>query len=127
MISNRKFNYYKGIRVNSFGIPVFLNKNNLRIKKSDRKRCFYNNTFNSPFKKESPKNLLIIYDIPSNKRKERDWFRRHLRKFGYIMIQKSVWVGPSPLPQDFLLYLKEIEIGDDFKTFKLSKSYKTEE
>ncbi|MBK5215914.1 MAG: CRISPR-associated endonuclease Cas2, partial [Candidatus Pacebacteria bacterium] len=122
MISNKKFYYYKGVKVNSFGIPVFFKKNNSRIKKKDRKRDFYHNTFNSPFKKESPKNLLIIYDIPSNKRKERDWFRRHLRKFGYIMIQKSVWVGPSPLPKDFLLYLKEIEIGDDFKIFKLAKS-----
>ncbi|MBK5215715.1 MAG: hypothetical protein JJE53_02830, partial [Candidatus Pacebacteria bacterium] len=44
-----------------------------------------------------------------------------------IMIQKSVWVGPSPLPKDFLLYLKEIEIGDDFKIFKLAKSYKVED
>ena len=64
-----------------------------------------------------------MYDIPTAFRKERDWFRRHLVKFGYIMIQKSVWVGPAPLPKDFLDYLKEIKIGDNFKTFKLAKSY----
>ena len=39
------------------------------------------------------------------------------------MIQKSVWVGPSPLPKYFLDYLKEIKIGNNFKTFKLVKSY----
>jgi len=64
-----------------------------------------------------------MYDIPSDKKKERDWFRRKLIKFGYIMIQKRVWVGPSPLPKDFLDYLKEIKIGDNCKTFKLAKSY----
>ena len=57
------------------------------------------------------------------RKKERDWFRRHLVRFGYIMIQKSVWVGPSPLPKDFLEYLNKIKIGDDFKTFKLARAY----
>ncbi len=64
-----------------------------------------------------------MYDIPHLQKKERDWFRRQLVNFGYIMIQKSVWVGPSPLPDDFLDYLKEIKIKDNFKTFKLAKSY----
>ena len=64
-----------------------------------------------------------MYDIPHTLKKERDWFRRQLINFGYVMIQKSVWVGPSPLPKDFLAYLKEIKIGDSFKTFKLAKSY----
>ncbi len=39
------------------------------------------------------------------------------------MIQRSVWVGPSPLPKDFLDYLKEIKLGDNLKMFKLSKGY----
>lgn len=71
----------------------------------------------------SPKNLLVMYDIPQEKRKERDWFRRHLKKFHFIMIQKSVWVGPSPLPKEFLAYVKEIKLGENFKTFKLAKGY----
>ncbi len=72
---------------------------------------------------KDPKDLLIIYDIPEIQRSEREWFRRHLKDFHFIMIQKSVWVGPSPLPADFLNYLKEIKIGDNFKTFKLGKGY----
>jgi hypothetical protein len=56
-------------------------------------------------------------------KKERDWFRRQLITFGFIMIQKSVWVGPSPLPKEFLDYLRKIKIGDNFKTFKLEKGY----
>jgi len=122
-MNSKKKLFYKGIEVNSFGIPVFLRNNKSRIKKENRKRTFYHLTFISPFKKDSSKNLIVMYDIPHYQKKERDWFRRHLIKFGYIMIQKSVWVGPSPLPKDFLDYLKEIKIGNSFKTFKLAKPY----
>ena len=111
------------MKVNSFGIPIFSRGRKSRVKKENRKRTFYNISFSSPFNKNSSKNLLLIYDIPEGRKKERDWFRRHLIKFGYIMIQKSVWVGPSPLPKDFLDYLKEIKIKDNFMTFKLAKSY----
>jgi len=119
----RKTYYYKGVKVNSFGIPVFLLGDNNRIKDKDRKKSFYNRSFDFSFPKDSPKNLLVMYDIPSEKRKERNWFRRHLIKFGYIMVQKSVWVGPSPLPKEFIKYVENIGLKKQLKTFKLSKSY----
>ena len=109
------------MRVDALGLPV-LNNKKLNSKRKNLKR-FYLNSFSSFFQKDSIKNLMIMYDIPSEKKKERDWLRRQLIKFNYVMIQKSVWVGPSPLPKDFLNYLKEIKIGDNFKTFKLAKSY----
>ena len=116
--------YYKGMKVDLFGLPIIDSNASNRIKKKNRKRNFYHISFDSPFQKDSPKNLLLIYDVPHTMKKERDWFRRHLVKFDYIMIQKSVWVGPSPLPKVFLDYLNEIKIGDNFKTFKLAKGYK---
>lgn len=122
-VYNLNMAYYKGMRVNSFGIPISGSKKRIRIKEKNRKRDFYKTAFPSPFSKSSPKNLIVMYDIPHFQKKERDWFRRHLIRFGYVMIQKSVWVGPSPLPKEFLTYLKEIKIGDDFKTFKLAKGY----
>jgi len=64
-----------------------------------------------------------MYDIPHTRKKERDWFRRQLKNFDFIMIQKSVWVGPSPLPVDFLSYLKRIGLQKEFKIFKLAKPY----
>lgn len=118
--------YYKGMRVNTFGLPVFEDsekKKNKKFQKQKIKRSLYNTSFLSSFKEGASKNLIVMYDIPHGMKKERDWFRRHLVKFGYVMIQKSVWVGPSPLPKDFLDYLKEINIKENFKTFKLAKSY----
>jgi DNA-binding transcriptional regulator PaaX len=109
------------MQVNALGLPIFSKPKIIKTK--DRVRKIYNISFRSSFKKDSPKNLIVMYDIPSDMKKERDWFRRHLRKFQYVMIQKSVWVGPSPLPKEFLDYVKEIKIGDGLKTFKLAKSY----
>ncbi len=141
---------YKGIRVGFLGLPDFqyYKYQTLANRCSDLKRKGYIKEKNGNYfitnkgldflegqarpilKKFStektendPKNLLIIYDIPEQKRSEREWFRRNLKNLHFIMIQKSVWVGPSPLPKDFLDYLKEIKIGDSFKTFKLEKGY----
>lgn len=115
--------YYKGVRVNALGLPSLSNYKKEKKKEHARKRSFYHISFASHFKKDALKNLIVMYDIPEGRKKERDWFRRQLRNFDFVMIQRSVWVGPSPLPKEFLAYLKEINIGDNFKTFKLAKAY----
>ena len=80
--------------------------------------------FDFSFAESAPKNLVVMFDIPEPKKAEREWLRFHLKKFGYKMIQRSVWVGPSPLPADFLDYIKEIKLKNCVKTFKLAKPYK---
>ncbi|MCX6757540.1 MAG: hypothetical protein NTZ44_01490 [Candidatus Nomurabacteria bacterium] len=62
--------------------------------------------FSNIFKKDSPKNLIVMFDIPEGKKAEREWFRFHLKRFNYVMVQRSVWVGPSPLPKDFMNYVE---------------------
>lgn len=141
---------YKGISVNMFGLPEFKNnysKNTFynefsRLKREkylEKEGEFFRITqkgqeyvkrrqnsftlFNFSFSESIPKNLLVMFDIPEFKKAEREWFRIHLKKFNYEMIQRSVWVGPSPLPREFLEYLKEIKLIDCIKTFKLAKPY----
>ena len=77
--------------------------------------------FNSPFLKNDSKNLLIMFDIPEAKKAKREWLRWHLKKFNYVMIQKSVWRGPSPLPKKFLDYINKIKLQDHLKMLKVSK------
>ena len=140
--------YYKGVRVNIFGIPISrkYKKNSYRasvnrlegkglVEKdklgwhitSEGKKFLKNKkrfrSFDSPFLENSPRNLLIIFDIPQDRRADRDWLRFQLRKFDYNMLQRSVWVGPSPLPVEFKKYLEEIKLKDCIKTFKLEKGY----
>lgn len=121
MTEKKKFRY-KGMSVNMFGLPSFSDfQNKNKITKISKRQ--YLCSFISNFKKDAPKNLLLIYDIPEGRKKERDWFRRQLKNFDFTMIQKSVWVGPSPLPENFLDYLRRIGLQKEFKTFKLAKSY----
>lgn len=120
MAERKKFRY-KGVSVNILGLPDF---SSFKTRKSIEKRQ-YLTSFISSFAKDAPKNLLLIYDIPESRKKERDWFRRQLKNFDFVMVQRSVWVGPSPLPADFLDYLKRIGLQKEFKTFKLAKSYTT--
>ncbi len=140
---------YKGMRVDIFGIPKHKSRNYNSLKttvyrlhrdglidkdasgwaitpkgKEYAKRKFDSLAqFESPFQKDASRDLLVIFDIPETKRTERDWFRRHLKKFDYEMIQQSVWVGPSPLPKEFVTYTKEIGLKNTIKTFKLAKNY----
>lgn len=79
--------------------------------------------FDFKFHKDAPKNLIVMFDVPEPKKAEREWLRWHLKKFNYLMIQKSVWVGPSPLPKEFLDYIKSIGLKENLKTFKLAKGY----
>ena len=121
-MKSKKLNY-KGVKVNLFGVPEFISKHNSKNINCNKKSSIYYNSFLSSLGVDLPKNMIVMYDIPSEKRRERDWFRRHLKRFGYIMIQKSVWVGPSPLPKDFTEYVKSIGLQNKLKTFKLSRPY----
>ena len=141
---------YKGTKVNLFGVPVLkkhshgsvrtticrLHKKGL-IESSDngwhltpagkkyiKKKEDSLLQFENSFTKDAPKNLLVMFDIPETHKAEREWFRWHLKKFNFIMIQKSVWVGPSPLSKEFLDYVKKIGLKDSIKTFKLARPYK---
>ncbi len=73
-------------------------------------------TFEATKSKERP-DLIVMFDIPEDRKSEREWFRIHLKRFGYTMIQKSVWFGPSPLPQEFVAYLYSIGLENNIRTF----------
>jgi DNA-binding transcriptional regulator PaaX len=142
---------YKGVKVNGFGIPRFLLKDknsfDCTVRRLRRQGYITNEegvwkitsngkklvkekitplqSFDSPFSNQSKRNLLLIFDIPEPQKVKRDWLRFQLKKFNYKMVQRSVWVGPSPLPREFTNYLKEIKIEKCIKTYKLAKSQNT--
>lgn len=141
---------YKGVRVNLFGIPKLKNHSRGSVqstlsrlhkkgiintgdmgwrltpagKRYMRKKEDSFRQFDACFDKNTPKNLIVMFDIPETQKAEREWFRWHLKKFNYVMIQKSVWVGPSPLPKEFMTYIEKIRLKDKVKTFKLAREYK---
>jgi len=70
--------------------------------------------------REKPKKLIIIFDIPEKRKKYREWLRMELVGFGFILIQKSVWLGPS-LPKEFVEYLDEIGLLKHIRFFSATE------
>ena len=75
----------------------------------------------SPFKKDSPQNTIISFDVPVHSNILRNWLRNQIKIFGYKMLQQSLWVGPGPLPYQFMKRLEDLKIRKNVKTFKISK------
>ncbi len=140
---------YKGIPTNIFGIPRFGNypygsvkttlyrlrrkgylekDENGWILTEPGKRFARDYTqfqsFESPFEKGAKRDLIVMFDVSEEKRNCREWLREQLKEFGYVMIQRSVWAGPSPLPKEFKDYIKKLNLKSSIKTFKLAKAYK---
>lgn len=45
---------------------------------------------------------LVCFDIPERDRAKRRWLRGELIASGYRQLQKSVWIGTTPLPQELI-------------------------
>ncbi len=81
-------------------------------------------SFTKPKDATKEKILLVFFDIPNSQKKQRDWFRTHLKKFDYEMIQRSVWVGPDPLPAEFLSYAEKIGLENCIEAIRLAQPYR---
>ncbi|OHA02301.1 MAG: hypothetical protein A3J58_00550 [Candidatus Sungbacteria bacterium RIFCSPHIGHO2_02_FULL_52_23] len=54
---------------------------------------------------------LITFDIPEKQRTKRDWLRTELLACGYKLLQKSVFIGRRPLPEEFLKMIEALSLG----------------
>jgi DNA-binding transcriptional regulator PaaX len=55
---------------------------------------------------------LVIWDIPENKRVIRNLFRRKLKDFGFVLLQKSVWVSKRNVTSQLKGYIEELGLGN---------------
>ena len=73
-------------------------------------------------KSEKPKKeMVVVFDIPEKRRRQRDWLRRELTALGFVSLQKSVWLGPASLPKEFIKYLSEFNLLQYLKFFKATE------
>ncbi len=75
----------------------------------------------SPFNDKYSSDTIVSFDIPGPSRKTRDWLRNQLKIFNYKMLQQSLWIGPGPLPIEFIKRLSLLKIKENIKIFKISK------
>jgi DNA-binding transcriptional regulator PaaX len=77
----------------------------------------------SPFTEKSPTNMIISFDIAEKDRILRNWLRNQIKIFNYKMLQQSLWIGPGPLPLEFLKKLEDLKIRKNIKTFKIARNH----
>lgn len=77
-----------------------------------------------PQKKEvarKEKNTIIIFDIPEREAKKRWALRSELIGLGFELLQKSAWIGPGPLPKEFIEYLRQKRLLSNVHIFSINK------
>jgi len=67
------------------------------------------------------KEMVVVFDIPEIRKKQRNWLRAELAALGFTMLQKSVWLGPAPLPKEFIKYLSDTNLLPYLKFFKAAE------
>ena len=72
--------------------------------------------------KSQHKNIIISFDIPETHKKKRNWLRIELLYLGFEMLQRSVWLGPSPVPQEFIDSLRKLQILQYMKFFEAKEA-----
>ena len=73
----------------------------------------------NPAKKEDKVGRLVIFDIPEQERKKRDRIRYELVCADFKQLQKSVWIGYHPLPQDFFAILDDLYLKGKVHIFSI--------
>ncbi|MDO8664139.1 MAG: hypothetical protein Q7K44_01100 [Candidatus Liptonbacteria bacterium] len=68
------------------------------------------------------KNIIISFDIPETHKKKRNWLRIELLCLGFEMLQRSVWLGPAPLPKEFIDSLHKLQILPYIKFFEAKET-----
>lgn len=73
-------------------------------------------------RRRTDKNIIVAFDIPEQHKRKRFWLRFELKKLGFEMLQKSLWLGPAPLPKEFIKTLNDLNILKFIKFFEVRES-----
>ena len=53
---------------------------------------------------------VVVFDIPEQKRKIRDLLRRNSKKWGFMPLQRSVWISKKDVTNHLINYVKDLKI-----------------
>jgi len=65
---------------------------------------------------------LVIFDVPERERTKRNIIRAHLVGCDFRQLQKSVWMGDHPLPQDFITLLDDLGLAGNVHIFSIREA-----
>ncbi len=61
--------------------------------------------------KKDGKVRIVMFDIPERQRRKRDWLRMQLLACDFEPLQKSVWTGARPLPEELIEEIDALDLG----------------
>ncbi len=64
---------------------------------------------------------IIVFDVPERERRKRDWLRAVLKRIGFHMVQRSVWIGKNAIPEDFVKDLGRLNLIPYVKILAVTK------
>ena len=113
LIENINKENKKSLRITKKGAEKL---ENLRLRKiNDSPQKVYKIENENTFK-------IIVFDIPEKHRKKRGWIREVLKNLKFKMLQKSVWIGKTKLPEEFMHNLKNFDLLPYVEIFEISKT-----
>ena len=71
---------------------------------------------------QSPEWKIVIFDIPESERRKRRWLRAVLTRLGLKRLQKSVWIGKTKLPEEFIEDLRRFRLLPFVEIFAITKA-----
>ncbi len=66
--------------------------------------------------------ILFMFDIPEKERNKRKWIRSVLTRMEFKLIQKSVWLGKTKIPKEFLNDLRKLGIIQFIEILEITKT-----
>lgn len=64
---------------------------------------------------------IVAFDVPEKERKKRDWIRLCLTDMGFRRLQRSVWVAPGQVQEDFMNALRRRNLSGYVHIFAVTK------
>lgn len=108
----------KGL-VSKNGSTWSITKSGREFMRSENRRLPH--TTIKPSRRKMNKNMIVAFDIPETHKRKRAWLRFELVNLGFKPIQKSVWFGPAPLPEEFIKSLNKLNILSFLKFFRATE------
>ena len=72
-------------------------------------------------KRKDEKWQMVLFDIPEEKRKNRDLFRKGLQYLGHKKLQKSIWVCPYDVLKETKNLIKRYKLGEHVELLLVKK------
>ncbi|MEK7128557.1 MAG: hypothetical protein AAB933_03280 [Patescibacteria group bacterium] len=94
-----------------------MEEKNFKIKR----KFFYSQAVKIKRRKWDGKWRVVVFDVWENTRSKRDALRYEIKNFGFIQLQRSVWIYPYPCEEFIELLKSSLSFGKNIRYMVLEK------